>query len=276
MNLKRVLSHALMITLYAGAAFAVNKGISVGTNGVEGGFVKLLGATSGDATIQTPDVAGTATLFQLPGTMGSNGQGLITNGSGVLSWGAVGGTGCTVSGTGAVLSASGTCSVDTSITATAGALSLGASGTVGSVTMGNATSGTVKLATVAGALGTVTQSFQAATGTVADLDVASQVVSGGATVTALSQSAGNITVDCGARPLQYMANNGAFTITAPANDGYCVLDVENGASAGTITTSGFVPNAIGGATVTTTNGQNFRLHISRNHGHASIFAVALQ
>lgn len=54
----------------------------------------------------------------------------------------------------------------------AGALTLGASGTAGSVTMGNATSGTVTLAPVPGALGTVTASFPANSGTVAELNLA--------------------------------------------------------------------------------------------------------
>jgi len=46
-------------------------------------------------------------------------------------------------------------------------ITLGASGTPGSITMGNATSGTVLLQTVTGALGSVTISLPAATGTVA-------------------------------------------------------------------------------------------------------------
>ncbi len=121
-----------------------------------------------------------------------------------------------------------------------------------------------------------TYTFPNSNVTVAALNLASQVVSGGATVTSLSQSAGNITMDCGARPSQYITNSGAFTITAPAADGSCIIDVENGASAGAITLSGFSPNTMGGATVTTTNGQNFRLFVSRVHSHSNIFAVALQ
>ena len=57
-------------------------------------------------------------------------------------------------------------------TISAGALSLGASGTAGSVAMGNATSGTVTLQPVTGALGTVTASLPANTGTVAELNLA--------------------------------------------------------------------------------------------------------
>ncbi len=108
------------------------------------------------------------------------------------------------------------------------------------------------------------------------LNVADQVVVGGANITSLSQSAGNLTIDCGARPSQYIPNSGAFTITAPANDGSCYLDVENGGTAGAITLSGFSPNSMGGAVLDTTNGHNFRLVISRVHAHSTIYAVALQ
>ena len=121
-----------------------------------------------------------------------------------------------------------------------------------------------------------TLTIPATTGTIAELDVADQTVSGGANVTSLSQSTGNITVDCGARPAQYITNGGAFTITAPANDGNCILDMENNASAGAVTLSGFSPNTMGGATLDTTNGHNFRLFVSRVHAHSSIYAVALQ
>ena len=65
-----------------------------------------------------------------------------------------------------------TCVADASTSANLGALTLGASGTVGSVTMGNATSGTVKLQPVTGALGTVTASLPANTGTLAELNYA--------------------------------------------------------------------------------------------------------
>jgi hypothetical protein len=63
-------------------------------------------------------------------------------------------------------------SIDANATVTAGALSLGASGTVGTVALGNATSGTVTLGTVAGALGAVTASLPANTGTIAETNLA--------------------------------------------------------------------------------------------------------
>jgi hypothetical protein len=66
----------------------------------------------------------------------------------------------------------------TSITGTAnatlsgGALTLGQSGTLGSISLGNPTSGTVTLEPVAGALGTVTASLPANTGTIAEINFA--------------------------------------------------------------------------------------------------------
>jgi hypothetical protein len=63
-------------------------------------------------------------------------------------------------------------STDANAGLSAGALSLGASGTVGSVALGNATSGTVTLQPVTGALGSVTASLPANTGTIAELNLA--------------------------------------------------------------------------------------------------------
>jgi hypothetical protein len=57
-------------------------------------------------------------------------------------------------------------------TIAAGALSLGASGTAGSVSLGNATSGTVTVQPVTGALGSVTASLPANTGTLAETNYA--------------------------------------------------------------------------------------------------------
>jgi hypothetical protein len=101
---------------------------------------------------------------------------------------------------------------------------------------------------------------------IACLDLADQTVSGGANVTSQSLSTGNVTIDCGLCPLQYITNNGAFTITAPANDGSCMLLVTNGASAGAITFSGFTVGSNVGDTLTTTNGSKFTLSIWRING----------
>jgi hypothetical protein len=99
----------------------------------------------------------------------------------------------------------------------------------------------------------------------ARLDVADQLIAGGANVSSLSLTTGSITLDCGARPTQYITNNGAFTITAPSNDGSCMLLVTNGASAGTITFSGFTMANIGDP-LTTTNTSKFSVFIWRING----------
>lgn len=113
-------------------------------------------------------------------------------------------------------------------------------------------------------------------GTLLSNSIADQTISGGANVTALSQSTGNITIDCGARPLQYITNNGAYTITAPSNDGSCVLLVTNGASAGATTFSGFTVGSNTGDSLTTTNTNKFMIFITRINGTSTYTVKALQ
>lgn len=114
------------------------------------------------------------------------------------------------------------------------------------------------------------------TGTLLSNSVSDQTISGGANVTSLSQSTGNITIDCGARPLQSITNNGAYTITAPSNDGSCVLLVTNGASAGATSFSGFTVGSNTGDAMTTTNTNKFKIYIDRINGTSSYTIQALQ
>jgi hypothetical protein len=104
------------------------------------------------------------------------------------------------------------------------------------------------------------------TGDVVLLNVEDQVLAGGATVTSKSLSTGHITIDCGDRPLQYITNGGAFTITAPASDGSMMLLVTNNGSAGTITFSGFTVGSSTGDALTTTNTNKFTIAIWRING----------
>jgi hypothetical protein len=110
----------------------------------------------------------------------------------------------------------------------------------------------------------------------ATLDVADQTVSGGANVTSKALTTGNITIDCGACPLQFIANNGAFTITAPANDGSCMLLVTNGASAGAITFTGFSVGSNTGDALTTTSANRFTISIWRINGTSGYRIAAHQ
>lgn len=102
--------------------------------------------------------------------------------------------------------------------------------------------------------------------TVAVLNTADQQVSGGANVTSLSLgtvSSGTLTIDCGARPLQFLTNGGNFTLAAPTHDGSCIVQVINNSNAGTITFSQFRvnPNYVGGL-LNTGNGNRFMISIT--------------
>ncbi len=111
----------------------------------------------------------------------------------------------------------------------------------------------------------------AATSTVAALDIADQMVTGGTNVTSATLgtiSSGTTTIDCGTRPLQYLTNGGAFTIAAPAADGSCIILVTNNGSAGAITFSGFSVGSNTGDAYVTTNTNKFSLYIWEINGTA--------
>lgn len=98
------------------------------------------------------------------------------------------------------------------------------------------------------------------------LNTEDQTITGGANVTSKSLTAGDITVDCGARALQYITNDGAFEITAPTTDGSCMLLITNGASAGAVTFTGFTMGALNvGDALTTTDTNKFTVSIWRIH-----------
>lgn len=76
---------------------------------------------------------------------------------------------------------------------------------------------------------------------------------------------------------QYLTNNGAFTLAAPSSDTAIDILVTNGASAGTITFSGFTaPSGGGGDTYATTNTYQFLLMIRRINSVATYSWKALQ
>lgn len=97
----------------------------------------------------------------------------------------------------------------------------------------------------------------------ASLTTADQTLSGGANVTSLALTAGSFTVDCGKCPLQYISNSSAFTITAPTNDGSCIILVTNASGAAAITFSGFSVGSNTGDTLDTTSGHAFSISIWR-------------
>lgn len=115
-------------------------------------------------------------------------------------------------------------------------------------------SGSSALHTSATGGGAIT--FQAGAHTVASTTLQDQTLSGGATVTAYNPTAGNVTVDCGKSPLQYILNTGAFIITAPTSvSSNCALEVINGTTAtnaGAVTLTNFSGKSPAGATFATT------------------------
>jgi hypothetical protein len=110
----------------------------------------------------------------------------------------------------------------------------------------------------------------------ASLTATGQALSGGATVTSHGYATGSITVDPGLCPLQYISNNGAFTITAPIADGSCILQITNTASAGVITWTGFTVSAVPGDTILTTSGDIYDISIVRINGTSTYIVKALQ
>lgn len=73
---------------------------------------------------------------------------------------------------------------------------------------------------------------------------------------------------------QHLTANGAFTLAPPS--GACCIDIEvlNGASAGTITTSGFTK--VNGDTYATTNALKFIFHITKTNSYSRLSIEALQ
>ena len=118
--------------------------------------------------------------------------------------------------------------------------------------------------------------FSAQTASLARQD---QTLSGGANVVANNigtLASTTYTIDCGLSPLQYLTNNGAITLAAPANDGSCLVMITNGALAGAVTFSGFTTNSNTGEALTTVNGNKFAITVWRINTIASYVIKALQ
>lgn len=112
--------------------------------------------------------------------------------------------------------------------------------------------------------------------TIAALNIADQTVTGGAVITSNNignvTSGGTVTLDCGARPLQFLTNNssaGGMTISVSGmSDSSCVVLVTNGASAATISFTGFSVGSNTGDTYATTNGNKYSLFVWKVNGTA--------
>lgn len=144
--------------------------------------------------------------------------------------------------------------------------------------LGSSTGATTFTSANAGA-SNFTITVPAVTDTVAVLGAKAQVFSGGLHVPPFNigtVSSGTTTIDAGNGPQQFLTNNGAFTLAAPAADGNCLLYILNGASAGTITFSGFTVGSFTGAALTNTSGNKFILSIFRINGVSGYSSYALQ
>lgn len=108
--------------------------------------------------------------------------------------------------------------------------------------------------------------------------IGGQTITGGFNFTPnnIGTAAGTVTPNPLLGNYQYLTNNGAFTLAAPASD--CAIDIliTNGASAGAITFSGFTVNAVTGEPLSTTNGNKFIISIRRINGIATYIIKALQ
>ncbi len=121
-----------------------------------------------------------------------------------------------------------------------------------------------------------TMTFPSSSAAVAALDLANQVVTGGARVTSNAVgtvSSGTETLDPGTRPLWDYTNGGAHTLAPGTNKGTIVLDITNNGSAGAITTSGWTK--VVGA-FDTTNGHVFRCFCSIGAGGSLLAIQAMQ
>lgn len=122
----------------------------------------------------------------------------------------------------------------------------------------------------------ITETFPSTNANVAALNITDQTLTGGANVTPNAQATGSFTVDCGKSPLQWIADTGAFTITAPTSDGACTLQIEMGTSAATPTLTGWTVGSNTGDPITTTSGNKLKMYITRIHSISSYTIQELQ
>ena len=148
------------------------------------------------------------------------------------------------------LSSGATLAVD-GLTATVLQIYAGTSITTGTLaSTGSIVSATYNASGVLPACWVVQSSIQGGVGNLMTLTGKDQKISGGAKTPfhAVTTSTA-VQIDYGKGPLQVMQNNAAFVLSAPAADGYCTFFVYNGATAGTVATSGFTVSAFTGDAV---------------------------
>jgi hypothetical protein len=105
-----------------------------------------------------------------------------------------------------------------------------------------------------------------------------QTITGGFSLTSYNAgtASGTFTPNAMNGNYQYLTNNSAFTLAAPAGDSALDILITNGASAGAITFSGYTVSASVGDALTTTSGNKFIISIRRINGVSSYSIKALQ
>lgn len=114
------------------------------------------------------------------------------------------------------------------------------------------------------------------------VEVAGDALTGGftgpASVDDGTKSSGTYTPDPTTGNWRKIASNGTYTIAAPTVSGCysMTIDITNGASANTVSFSGFVTGYPKGDALTNTSGNKFKLHISKSDIGVTAFIEALQ
>ena len=245
----------------AGAGPAFTATPTLGVAGTTVGTLAFANATSGSITLQPTTGALGSSVITMPATTGTmTVLGNTTTGSGSI-----------------VLATSPTLVTPVLGVATGTSFNgLTISTTTGTFTLTNAKTFFVSNSITLAGTDSTTWTGPSTNATLAALNIQNQTLSGGANVTSLSLSTGSVTIDCGSRPLQFITNGGAFTLTAPANDGSCIVMTTNNGSAGTITFSGFTVGSSTGDSLTTANGSKFSIMIWRINGTAGYRVAAHQ
>ena len=87
-------------------------------------------------------------------------------------------------------------------------------------------------------------------------------------------SSGTFTPDEADGAMQKYVNGGAHTLAPPSNSTSLLIQMTNNGSAGALTTTGF--NAVTGDTLTTTDGDDFFLTVTKNGAFSTLHVAALQ
>lgn len=127
-----------------------------------------------------------------------------------------------------------------------------------------------------GPVSTITGPTGPAFGGAMSLGATGQNLAGGVYTTPFLYPTGNIAVDFSLNPIQYVYNNGAFTITAPSQAGSCILTIINAATPGVVSFTGWTVGANTGDLFDVVPGHKFSLMMWGVTGTYSYNVKALQ